>query len=113
MKSALKDTHVMLKPDGIVGIVQHQAPESNSAEATIGKNGYLKRSTLIAQMKAAGFELIKSSDINANPKDVPSNDDIVWRLLPNLRTSADNPELKAKLEAIGETNRMTLLFKKL
>lgn len=113
MRAALKDTYDVLKPGGIVGIVQHQAPEENSAEATMGGNGYLKRSTLIAQMKAAGFELIKSSDINANPKDVPSNDDIVWRLLPNLRTSEANTELRAELEAIGESNRMTLLFKKL
>ena len=64
-------------------------------------------------MKANGFELIKSSDINANPKDKPSNDDIVWRLPPNLSTSREDAELKAKYEAIGESNRMTLLFKKI
>ncbi len=110
---ALSDTYALLKPGGIVGVVQHQAPETNSAEATTGSNGYLKKSTLVAQMKAAGFELIKSSDINANPKDVPSNDDIVWRLPQSLGTSADDPELRAKYEAIGESNRMTLLFKKI
>jgi len=113
LSSALAETHALLKPGGIVGVVQHQGPEGNSAESTTGSQGYLKKSTLVAQMKAAGFELIKSSDINANPKDVPSNDDIVWRLKPSLRGNDDNPEQKAKLEAIGETNRMTLLFKKL
>ena len=64
-------------------------------------------------MKAAGFELIKSSDINANPKDTPNNEEIVWRLKPSLRGNDDNPEQKAIYEAIGESNRMTLLFKKL
>ena len=67
---------------------------------------------LIAKFEAAGFEFVKDSPINENAKDVPSNDDIVWRLPPSLGTSKDNPELKAQMEAIGESNRMTLLFKK-
>ncbi|MEP1231367.1 MAG: methyltransferase [Litorimonas sp.] len=113
LSSALSDARALLKPGGLIGVVQHQAPESNSAEATIGGNGYLKKSALVEVMKANGFELIKSSDINANPKDQPNNDEIVWRLPPNLSTSQKDPELKAKYEAIGETNRMTLLFKKL
>lgn len=44
--------------------------------------------------------------------DQPTEDDIVWRLPPTLGTSADNPELKAELEAVGESNRMTLKFRK-
>jgi len=116
MSAALADVHALLKPGGIVGVVQHAAPESNSDASTTGSNGYLKQSTLVAQMKAAGFELIKSSDINANPKDVPSDaegsEDIVWRLPPSLGTSGEDADLKAKYEAIGESNRMTLLFKK-
>jgi predicted methyltransferase len=51
-------------------------------------------------------------EINANPKDKPSDSDMVWRLPPTLATSKDNPELKAQMEAIGETDRMTLQFKK-
>jgi hypothetical protein len=43
---------------------------------------------------------------------MPGSEDIVWRLPPTLGTSKDNPELKAQMEAIGESNRMTLLFKK-
>ena len=112
LTAAMGEVHKVLKPGGIVGVVQHQAPESNSAEATNGSHGYLKKSTLVAQMKAAGFELIKSSDINANPKDTPNNEEIVWRLKPSLRGNDDNPEQKAIYEAIGESNRMTLLFKK-
>lgn len=112
MSQALADTHALLKPGGIVGVVQHQGPESNSDEWATGSNGYLKKSDVIAKFKAAGFELVKESAINENPKDVPSNEDIVWRLPQSLATSREDSELKAKMEAIGESNRMTLLFKK-
>jgi predicted methyltransferase len=112
MTQALVDTHALLKPGGIVGVVQHQGPESNSDEWATGKNGYLKKSDVIAKFEAAGFELVKESAINENPKDVPSNEDIVWRLPQSLATSREDAELRAKMEAIGESNRMTLLFKK-
>ena len=112
MTQALADTHALLKPGGIVGVVQHQGPETNDDKWAEGDNGYLKKSDVIAKFKAAGFELVKESAINENPKDIPSNKDIVWRLPQSLATSRDNPELKAKMEAIGESNRMTLLFKK-
>jgi predicted methyltransferase len=55
---------------------------------------------------------VAESDINANDKDQPSNDDIVWRLPPTYATSRDDEELKATYEAIGESNRMTLKFRK-
>jgi len=112
MTKALADAYALLKPGGIVGIVQHQGPEGNSDEWASGSNGYLKKSAVIAKMKAAGFELVAESGINENAKDVPSEEDMVWRLPPTLGTSKEDPELKATLEAVGESNRMTLLFKK-
>jgi predicted methyltransferase len=60
----------------------------------------------------AGFEFVASSEINANPKDQPGPEDIVWRLPPSLSGSKDNPEQRAAMEAIGESDRMTLLFRK-
>ena len=63
-------------------------------------------------MEAAGFEFVDSSSINENDKDVPTTEDIVWRLPPSLATSRDNPELRGRMEAIGESNRMTLKFRK-
>ena len=113
MSEALADAHALLKPGGIVGVVQHQGPETNEDKWAEGDNGYLKKSQLIAQFKAAGFEFVKESAINENPKDIPTNKDIVWRLPPSLGTSGEDAELRAKMEAIGESNRMTLLFKKL
>ncbi len=109
---ALKDTMDLLKPGGVVGVVQHRAPEANSDKWAEGDNGYLKQSQVIAAFEAAGFEFVGSSEINANPADQPTEQDIVWRLPPTLGTSRDNPELRAKMEAIGESDRMTLKFRK-
>ena len=110
--NALANTFSVLKPGGIVGVVQHLAPAERPPEWTDGSRGYLNKATLIAQVEAAGFEFVTSSDINLNPADVPGEEDIVWRLAPSFFTSGDNPELRAQLEAIGESNRMTLLFRK-
>jgi len=77
-----------------------------------GSKGYLKQGFLIAKMEAAGFEFVAASDINTNEKDQPAETDIVWRLPPSFATSRDNPELKAEMTAIGESNRMTLKFRK-
>jgi predicted methyltransferase len=55
---------------------------------------------------------VGSSEINANPKDQPTEQDVVWRLPPTFAMSKDKPEHKAQMEAIGESDRMTLKFKK-
>ena len=83
-----------------------------SDEFANGSRGYLKKAFVISVAEAAGFEFVGESDINANPNDQPTEEDIVWRLPPTLATSRDNPELKAELEAVGESNRMTLKFRK-
>jgi predicted methyltransferase len=110
MSRALKRSFDLLKSGGVVGIVQHEAREDKSDEWADGSNGYLKKSTLIAAVQAVGFEFVGESDINANPKDQPGDADNVWRLPPSLRT--DSEEQKAANLAIGETHRMTLLFRK-
>lgn len=111
LNEALEDTKALLKPNGVVGIVQHRAPEDNPDDWANGDNGYVKQSEVIKIMEAAGFELAAKSEINANPKDQPTAEDAVWRLPPTLGTSRDNPELRAEMEAIGETDRMTLRFR--
>lgn len=112
LTAALADCFAVLKPGGTLGIVQHHARDEMSDEFADGSHGYLKKSFVIAAAEAAGFELVAESDINANPDDQPGEDDIVWRLPPTYATSADNPELAAELTAIGESNRMTLKFRK-
>jgi predicted methyltransferase len=112
LSAALADANSALKPGGIVGVVQHMAPESASDEWAGGANGYLKKSFVIASLEGAGFELVGESAVNENPLDQPTEDDFVWRLPPTLAISGDSPKVAESFEAIGESNRMTLLFRK-
>ena len=112
LSSALADIKRVLKPGGIIGVVQHMGPESNSDAWADGSKGYLKKSFVVDTLSSAGFELVAESDVNQNPADQPGEGDFVWRLPPTLAGARDNAELKAKNEAIGESNRMTLLFRK-
>ena len=112
MSEALRESFDALKPGGLVGIVQHHARENMSDDWAQGENGYLKKGYVIDMMEAAGFELAADSDMHANSKDQPATEDFVWRLPPSLNTSEDDPELRAQMQAIGESNRMTLKFRK-
>lgn len=112
MTQALQVMHRLLKDDGMVGVVQHRLPESASDEAADGSRGYLKESTVIRAFENAGFSLVSKSEINANPNDNPGPGDIVWRLPPNFNGVGDDEAKKAEMQAIGESDRMTLLFKK-
>ena len=108
---ALAATHAMLKKDGLVGVVQHRAPATASKEWADGNKGYLNEVAVIAMFAEAGFALVAQSEINANPMDQPSGEDSVWRLSPSLRGS-NNDEQRDVMVAIGESDRMTLLFRK-
>ncbi len=112
LTQTIADSYLALKPGGIAGVVQHHARDEMPDEWANGSNGYLKRDFIIAQMQKAGFEYVDASDLNANPKDQPTDADFVWRLPPSLSTSGDDPELRTQMEAIGESNRMTLKFRK-
>jgi len=113
MTQAVELAHDMLKPGGVVGVVQHRAPETAPDAWADGSKGYLKQSAVIAKFEAAGFELVEASEINANPLDKPSAEDVVWRLPPSLNGVGDDEALKAKRMAIGESDRMTLKFRKI
>ena len=112
LTAALRNAYDALKPGGIVGVVQHHARDGMPDDWASGRNGYLKRDFLIARMEEAGFEFVAASDINANDRDQPTEEDFVWRLPPSLATSKKDPELRTNLEAVGESNRMTLKFRK-
>lgn len=112
LTKALADIHKLLEPGGMVGVEQHRAPEQNSDAWAKGEAGYLKQSAVVAAFEKAGFQFEGSSDINANPKDQPTENDVVWRLPPTFAMSKDKPEHKAQMEAIGESDRMTLKFRK-
>ena len=115
LKQALAETHRVLKSGGIVGIVQHSMSETKPDTWADGSRGYLKRSRLISTMAAAGFEFVGETEINKNPKDDPQDGESVWRLPPSMNAEENkkaSPEQNAKYRAIGESNRVTLLFKK-
>lgn len=109
---ALQNAYDALKPGGIVAVVQHAARANMSDDWASGENGYLKRDFVIKHFEEAGFEFEASTEINANERDQPTEEDYVWRLPPALDISEEDPELQAKMEAIGESNRMTLRFRK-
>lgn len=112
MGATIAETYRLLKPGGVVGVVQHRAAEGTSDSWADGNSGYLKQSYVIAAFEAAGFVLEAESDINSNAADTAVDGDIVWRLPPTLfGTEEDTPEQTAML-AIGESDRMTLRFRK-
>lgn len=109
---ALSTVHRLLKDDGLVGVVQHRAPADADDAGANGSRGYLKQADVISTFEGAGFELVATSEINANANDKPAADDIVWRLPPSYSGSKDNPAVQDAMTAIGESDRMTLTFRK-
>ncbi len=96
----------VLKPGGVLGVVEHRAKADVPAD---DKTGYVGQQQVIAMAKAAGFELAGSSEINTNPRDTKDYPNGVWTLPPtNQHDAAD----EAKYQAIGESDRMTLRFVK-
>ncbi len=96
----------VLKPGGVLGVVQHRANKGSDAKTTAEK-GYVPKSYLIRLVENNGFELVDTSEINANPKDTKDHPKGVWTLPPSYRLKAVD---KDKYTAIGESDRMTLRF---
>ncbi|WP_309627123.1 methyltransferase [Brevundimonas sp.] len=111
-----------LKPGGILAVEQHRAAEGLNADLT-APTGYVSESYVIHAAQAAGFVLEGRSELNANPKDDHNHPFGVWTL-PPVRTSAAREgnatdratplteAERAEYDAIGESDRMTLRFRK-
>ena len=108
MDSIFKNSMAALKPGGVFGIVEHRAKPGTSLEA-MKKSGYVTEEHAIEVAKKHGFKLVKKSEINSNSKDTKDHPKGVWTLPPSLRL--DNVD-REKYESIGESDRMTLLFRK-
>ncbi len=72
---------------------------------------------MIDAARKAGFTLEAKSEINANPRDTRDYPFGVWTLPPTRRSAPQgqppNPTFDhAKYDAIGESDRMTLKFRK-
>jgi predicted methyltransferase len=99
----------LMKPGGLLCIEEHRAKPNASADYTDGSKGYVRQADVIALMQAHGFDLAASSEINANPKDSADYPEGVWVLPP---TFALREKDRAGYAAIGEADRMTLLFRR-
>ncbi len=97
-----------LKPGGVLGVVDHRAKPGTDL-ATMKSSGYLTEALVTKYATDAGFKLEASSELNANSKDDAKHPNGVWTLPPsNTHDAADD----AKYKAIGESDRMTLRFRK-
>lgn len=112
LHDSLVAIRTLLKDDGLVGVVQHRARADAPASYTLGDNGYQRQQDVIALFNAYGFELVAASEINANPSDPANWEGGVWSLSPSFRGAPEGSQERARRAAIGESDRMTLLFRK-
>lgn len=111
-----------LKPGGVLAVEQHRSVDGLNPDVT-APTGYMPESHIIRAAQAAGFVLEARSELNANPKDDHDHPYGVWTL-PPVRTSAPRANVatdrptplteaeRAEFDAIGESDRMTLRFRK-
>jgi predicted methyltransferase len=97
----------VLKPGGILGVVQHRARANTELDPR--KTGYVNEAFLIKAIEDLGFEFVAKSEVNANELDTHDHPEGVWTLPPSLRLKEKN---RSTYLAIGETDRMTLKFRK-
>jgi len=95
-----------LKPGGVLGVVEHRAKPSASMDS-MRTTGYVTEAYVKEIASRSGFEFEASSEINANPKDSADHPNGIWTLPPTLRTDGDD-----SYKSIGESDRMTLKFRK-
>ena len=108
LRKIFEQSYSALKPGGIFGVVEHRAKPETSLEE-MRKSGYVTEELTINLAKEVGFILSAKSNINANIKDTKDHPAGVWSLPPTLYLKDKNRE---KFIEIGETDRMTLLFRK-
>ena len=106
-----------LKPGGALGVVEHRAKPGTSLEKMI-ESGYVTEEHVIALASKAGFVLEQRSEVNANPDDTADHPRGVWTLPPAFATCREvaagpaQDECRKPWAAVGESDRMTLRFRK-
>lgn len=98
----------VLKPGGVLGVEDHRADKGKTLDQVVN-TGYLPTDYVIKLATDAGFKLDGQSEVNANPKDNHDHPKGVWTLPPTFELGDKD---KAKYQAIGESDRMTLRFVK-
>lgn len=108
---AFSDFYAVLRPGGVLGVVEHRLPDTREQDPLAG-SGYVQEAYVVAIAREAGFELVGSSEINANPADTADHPNGVWTLPPSRSGWEAEGFDSTPYEAIGESDRMTLLFRK-
>ncbi len=113
---AFRDAFAALAKGGMLGVEQHRA-NIGSTQDPAATNGYVQEPYVKQLAAEAGFVFAGSSEINANQKDTKDHPFGVWTLPPTRlsapRGQPDNPNFNhAKYDLIGESDRMTLRFRK-
>ncbi len=97
-----------LKPGGILGIEEHRG-RNDKPQDPKAKDGYVRQDYTVAMARKAGFVLVGSSEINANPKDTKDWVDGVWTLPPTL---SQKDKDRDRYLAVGEADNYVLKFQK-
>ncbi len=119
LDKAMSDFAAALKPGGVLGVTDHRADPRAEVEVggRMAGDAYMAKASIVAAAEKAGLVLDGESEINANPADTKDHPFGVWTLPPFARTSpfgqdADPDFDRTKYDAIGESDRHTLRFKK-
>jgi predicted methyltransferase len=105
---ALATIYRALAPGGVFGVVDNRGDPAVPQDPG-ARSGYVRQDYAIRLIEAAGFRLVASSEVNANPKDTRNYPAGVWTLPPDYRLGNID---RARYEAIGESDRFTLKFVK-
>lgn len=107
LAAVFQSAYQVLKPGGVFGVTEHRArPYENAIEVSHSLHRIPEDYVIELGLKT-GFQLAAVSEVNANPKDTETLN--VHRLPPDLSGSAAE---RARMRAIGESDRMTLVFVK-
>jgi len=115
-EKAFADAYACLKPGGILGVEQHRlGPDQDQDPAAA--NGYVQEAFVRQLAAEAAFIFVAASEINANPEDTKDHPFGVETLPPRRLTAPQgeppDPTFdRAEYDAIGESDRMTLTFRK-